>query len=160
LNNIFDLIIEIINDTGKGLKGYIKSQLILMIITFVVLSIGLIIIGMPWPIPIALVISILDIMPIVGSGIVMVPWSIINFIKGNADTGIQLAILYVILSISRQIIEPKIVGDQIGIRPLYTFAATILGSLVLGPIGVVVGPMIAVIISSIYRVKKKWDKRN
>lgn len=160
MKNIFDMMIEIINDTGKGIKGYIKSQLILMVITFIIISIGLLIIGIPWAILIALIIAILDILPVVGSGLVMVPWSIVNFIKGDIDTGIYLAILYVVLTILRQIIEPKIIGDQIGVRPLYTFIATILGSLTLGPVGVVVGPMIVVIISSIYRVKKKWDDRD
>lgn len=158
MKNIIDFITEIINDTGKGIVGYIKSQLILMTITFIAFSIGLYIIGAPLPILIALGIAILDIVPILGSGLVMIPWSIISFISGDTDMGTKLAILYVCLVILRQIIEPKITGDQIGVRPLYTFAATVLGSIILGPIGVIAGPIIAVIINSILRVKKKWDK--
>ena len=157
MNNIMDFIFQIIEDTGKGVKGYIKSQFILMGITFIILSVGFTIIDVSWAILIALGIAILDILPVIGSGIIMIPWSIISFIFGNTDMGIKLAVLYVSLAIIRQIIEPKIVGDQIGIRPLYTFFATILGSLILGPIGVILGPLIVVIISSIYRTKKKWD---
>ncbi len=157
LNNIIDFIIQIINDTEKGIRGYIKSQLILMTITFVILSVGLTIIGAPLPILIALGISILDIVPVLGSGFVMIPWSIISFISGNTYMGTRLAILYASLAILRQIIEPKIMGAQIGIRPLYTFAATVLGSLILGPVGVIAGPIIAVVISSIYRTKKRMD---
>ena len=155
MNNIIEFIMQIFKDTGKGIKGYFKSQLILMIITFITFSIGLSIIGASFPILIALGIAILDIIPVLGSGIVMIPWSIISFISGNTDKGIKLAILYVALTILRQIIEPKITGDQIGIKPLYTFAATVLGSLLFGPIGVIVGPIIAVLINSIYRAKKK-----
>lgn len=146
---------KIIDDTGKGIIGYIKSQIILMIITFISFSVGLYIIGAPLSILIGLGIAILDIVPVLGSGLVMIPWSIINFISGNTDMGTKLAILYVVLTIFRQVIEPKITGDQIGLRPLYTFAATILGSLILGPIGVIGGPIIAIIISSIYKAKKE-----
>ncbi|MGN9164465.1 AI-2E family transporter [Tissierellaceae bacterium HCP3S3_D8] len=155
MNNFIEFIIKIIDDTGKGIIGYIKSQIILMIITFISFSVGLYIIGAPLPILIGLGIAILDIVPVLGSGLVMIPWSLINFISGNTDMGTKLAILYVALTIFRQVIEPKITGDQIGLRPLYTFAATVLGSLILGPIGVIGGPIIAIIINSIYKAKKE-----
>lgn len=147
-----EFLLQIIKDTGKGIKGYIKSQLILMIITLIILSISLTIIDVPHPILISLGISILDILPIVGSGIVMVPWAIISFIVGNNQLGISLAIAYAILIIIRQIIEPRILGKEIGIRPLYTFVATILGSMILGPIGVILGPLIAVVINSVLKI--------
>lgn len=89
----------------------------------------------------------------------MVPWSLISFISGNTDMGTKLAILYVILTIFRQVIEPKITGDQIGLRPLYTFVATALGSLILGPVGVIAGPIIAIIINSIYKAKKRGNRQ-
>ena len=149
-----EFLLQIVKDTGKGIKGYIKSQLILMIITLIILSISLTIIGAPYPILIAMGISLLDILPIVGSGIVMVPWSIISFIVGNNQMGINLAIIFAILVITRQIIEPRILGKEIGIRPLYTFIATIFGSLILGPIGVILGPLIAVIINSVLKIIK------
>ena len=114
-----EFILRIIKDTGKGIKGYLKSQLILMLITFIILGISLTIIEVPMSILIALGISILDILPIVGSGIIMIPWSIISFISGNNQMGIKLGILYFVLIIIRQILEPRILGKEIGIRPLY-----------------------------------------
>ncbi len=155
MNNKKDFIGEIIKDTGKGIKGYIKSQIKLMLITFIILSIGLTLIGAPLPVLIAGGISLLDIIPVLGSGIVMLPWSIINFIMGNKDMGGNLAILYVALVILRQFIEPKIIGKEIGVRPLYTFIATILGAIVLGPIGVILGPLAAVVINSIIKIRKR-----
>lgn len=143
-----EFILRIIKDTGKGIKGYIKSQLILMAITFIILAISLTIIQVPKTILISLGISILDILPIIGSGIIMIPWSIISFISGKNQMGINLAVIYVVLIIIRQIIEPRILGKAIGIKPLYTFMATILGSLLLGPIGMILGPLIAVVINS------------
>ena len=68
--------------------------------------------------------------------------------------GMNLAIIYVVLIIIRQIIEPRILGKEMGIRPLYTFIATILGSLILGPIGVILGPLIVVIINSALGIMK------
>ncbi|WP_425446476.1 AI-2E family transporter [Dethiothermospora halolimnae] len=156
MNNITRFINEIFIDARKGIRGYIKSQLILMAITFGILTMGFIVIGVPLPILVALGISIIDIIPVVGSGIIMIPWSIISFIFGNGDMGLNIAILYVGLTIFRQIIEPKITGDQIGIRPLYTFGITVLGSIILGPLGIIMAPIIAIIINSIYKVKNNW----
>lgn len=159
MDNKKDFLKQIMNDTGKGIKGYMKAQVTLMFITFIILGIGLTIINAPHPILISAGISILDIIPVLGAGLVMIPWAIISFILGSKDMSANLAILYVILVISRQFIEPKIVGKEIGVRPLYTFIATILGSFVLGPIGIVLGPLIAVVINSIIKTKKNLDNR-
>ena len=86
----------------------------------------------------------------------MLPWSVINFIQGDRELGFKIAVLYVVLAISRQIIEPQVTGKQIGLRPIYTFLATILGSLVLGPFGVILGPVIAIIGNSIYRRRLEY----
>lgn len=157
MDNLMDFIGQIIKDTGKGVKGYIKSQVILMLITFAILSIGLTIIDAPNPILISVGISILDILPIIGLGIVMIPWSIISFALGNKDMGTNLAIIYIVLIIIRQILEPKIMGKEIGVRPIYTFTSTILGSMVLGPVGVIIGPLSAVVISSVIKTKNKLN---
>lgn len=155
----YGLLNQILKDTGKGVKGYIKAQLTLMFITFITLTIGLNIIDIRFSVLIALGISLVDIFPILGSGIVMVPWSLINFILGNNEVGKGLAILYVVLLVSRQFIEPYVLGKNIGVRPLYTFLATIAGSIILGPIGIILGPLVAVIITSILNAKNNYQNR-
>lgn len=145
---------RIIKDTKRGLEGYFKAQIILMIMTFLIFSIGLLIIDAPFPLLIAFIIAIVDILPVLGSGIIMIPWTIISAISGNSDLAIGLAIVYLVATIIRQFMEPKITGDKIGIRPLYTFLATIIGSLIFGPIGIILGPIIAVIIKSISGVHR------
>lgn len=157
--NIMEFLSQMIKDTGKGLKGYLKAQLMLMGITFIILTTGLMILKVPYFILIAIAISIVDVLPILGSGVIIVPWSIISFILGNSYLGKGLAVIYIILIITRQILEPKIMGKEIGVRPLYTFLATILGSLILGPIGLILGPLIAVLVTSIIRTKKEIDSR-
>lgn len=156
MGNKNDFINQIIKDTGKGIKGYIKSQIKLMLITFIAFGIGLSIINVPYPILISAGIAILNIIPVLGTGIVMIPWVIISFALGNKDMAVNLAILYVVLFILKQFIEPMIVGKEIGIKPLYTVIATILGSVILGPIGIIVGPLVAVVIRAIVNVKKDW----
>jgi predicted PurR-regulated permease PerM len=159
MDKLMEFISQMIKDTGRGLKGYLKSQLILMGIACLILSAGLMFLKVPYFILIAIAISIIDVLPVIGSGIIIVPWSIISFILGNSYLGKGLAVIYIVLIITRQVLEPKILGKEIGVRPLYTFLATILGSIILGPVGLILGPLIAVVITSIIRTKKNIDSR-
>lgn len=154
----YGLLNQILLDTGKVVKGYFKAQLTLMFITFITLLIGLDIIDIKFSVLIALGIALVDILPVIGSGIVMIPWSLINFILGNNEIGKGIAILYVILLVSRQFIEPYVLGKSIGVRPLYTFLATIVGSIILGPIGIILGPLVAIVVTSIFRTKNNYKK--
>ncbi|NTW72572.1 MAG: AI-2E family transporter [Eubacteriaceae bacterium] len=149
MNDFLDLFTKVAKDTGKGVKGFLKAQLIIMLITFVILSIGLSVINVPLPVLIAMGIAVFDLIPVVGSGIIMIPWALISIAGGNTETGKQLAILYVFLVVLRQIIEPKVIGDHIGINPIVTFISSILGSIVFGPAGFIIGPVIAIVINSI-----------
>lgn len=159
MDNLMEFISQMIKDTGRGLKGYLKSQLILMGIAFLILSAGLMFLKVPYFILIAIAISIIDVLPVLGSGVIIVPWSIISFILGNSYLGKGLAMIYIVVIITRQVLEPKILGKEIGVRPLYTFLATIIGSIILGPVGLILGPLIAVVITSIIRTKKEIDSR-
>lgn len=150
---------QILKDTSRGIRGYLKAQLTLMFITFIILTIGLNIMDIRFSILIALGIALLDILPAIGSGIVMVPWALISFFLGNGEVAKSLGILYVILLILRQILEPYILGKNIGIKPLYTFLATIIGGIILGPIGIVIGPLVAVIINSMIRARDNYNTR-
>lgn len=160
MKTYIDYLREVLNMSSIGIKGYIKAQIKLMIITFLILSIGLYFIGIDKFILKAFGIAIVDIFPVLGSGIVMIPWAISFFVRNSINTGVYLILLYISLVIIRQIIEPKILGDSIGLRPIYTLAATILGSLFLGPFGVILGPIVAIILNSIYTINKREDIKN
>ena len=113
----------------------IRSYLLIMSITFIELSIALTIIGIDNSILIALCIAIFDILPVLGTGGVMIPWTVINLVLGNFKLAAGLAITYVIVTIIRNIIEPKIVGGQLGLHPIVTLSSMFAGVQMLGALG-------------------------
>ncbi|MEG0752715.1 MAG: sporulation integral membrane protein YtvI [Angelakisella sp.] len=113
----------------------IRSYALIMFITFVELSIGLTIIGVPNAVLVAFVISIFDILPVLGTGGIMIPWIIIAAIQGNYPLAVGLLVIYLVITIIRNILEPKIVGSQIGLHPIVTLASMFVGAQLFGIIG-------------------------
>lgn len=135
----------------KYLGGYIKAQGIIMIVVFFILFIGLSILKIEYGLLIALGTAFLDALPFFGSGAVLWPWSIISFITGNFKTGFGLIIMYVIIIITRQSIEPKIVSKNIGMNPLLTLISMYLGFKLLSIGGMILGPIILMLVFSFYK---------
>lgn len=144
-----DKVVNIKDDMFAALFGYIRAQLILMSITFVELSIGFAIIGVKQNILLGLLISIIDALPILGTGGVLIPWSIYNFITGDIRMGISLIILYGVVLVVRQLIEPKVLGQQIGLHPLVTLLSMYVGLRVFGYIGMIIGPITILLLKNI-----------
>ncbi|WP_353105976.1 sporulation integral membrane protein YtvI [Acetoanaerobium noterae] len=113
----------------------IRSYILIMSITFIELSIGLNIVGIPNAILIALIISIFDILPVLGTGGVMIPWTVMSFLQGDFKMGIGLLTVYLFVTIVRNILEPKIVGGQLGIHPVVAIVGMFVGANLLGVIG-------------------------
>ena len=144
-----------IREITKSLGGYLKAEMILILVSFVISVIGLYIfkfIGMnvKYPLLIALAIGFVDALPILGSGSVMVPWSIILAINGDIQLGIAVLILWIVMSLVRQFLEPKIVSGKIGIHPIFTLIAMYTGFKVIGVMGMLVGPIVLIILKSIF----------
>ena len=148
INNLPEGIANSLRKFKRGMStaagGYIKAQLILMALVSTISFLGLTIIGNPYAIFIGLGIGLLDLLPILGAGSVLVPWAIVSFINGNAQLGVSLLILYGVCLLTRQSLEPKIVGEQIGIHPLLTLMSLFFGLSIFGPIGIILGPFIAI----------------
>lgn len=144
---------EILVKSIKGIKGYFKAELKLAALTFILLCIGFFIIGIDyWGIK-ALGVAVVDIIPILGSGIIMIPWALVHFLMGNTTIAWQLGLVYIIITVIRQIAEPFVTGREIGVRPLYTFISTIVCLLIFGPFGALIGAVVAIVIKAIYEVK-------
>ncbi len=131
---------------SKTLSGYLKAYLLIMFITFLEMFVGLSILRVNYAFILAVVIAIVDILPILGTGTVLIPWAIFAFISSNFPLGIGLCILYGITLVVRQIIEPKIIGSTLGIHPLLILASVYIGLKLLGFMGIFIGPILAMII--------------
>lgn len=124
----------------------IKSYIIIMFITFFEVLVGLSILKVKYALPIAAIIAILDIMPVLGTGGILIPWAIIEIILKNYTLGFGLLALYLAVTIIRNVIEPRIVGHQIGLHPIITITVMYAGLRLFGFFGLLVAPIIAIVI--------------
>jgi sporulation integral membrane protein YtvI len=128
------------------LAKMVQSYMIIMSITYVELTIGLALLRVDFPYVVAAMIAIVDILPIVGTGTILVPWSILSMIAGNLWFGLGILLVYAVITIVRNIIEPKIVGSRIGLYPLVTLMAMFLGLKLLGLLGVFLFPLTLIVL--------------
>ena len=112
---------------GQALPKCLLSYLMILCITACELSIGLLILRIPNALTIALVTSLLDILPVLGTGTVLIPWAIFHLLQDDLFTGIGLLVLYAVIALIRNFIEPHLVGRQIELHPVLTFTGMLLG---------------------------------
>lgn len=136
-----ELIIRIKSYIVDTLFVCIRSYGLIISITFIELSIGLSLIGVPHAILIAITIAVFDILPVLGTGGIMIPWASITALKGDYTLAIGLFVVYLVITIIRNIIEPKIVGDQIGLHPIVALISMFVGVQLFGVIGLVGFPI-------------------
>ncbi len=126
------------------IKRYISSYLILMLITYLIMLLGFLALGVNHAALIALIVAALDILPVIGVGTVIIPWGIIEIITGNRFVGIGLLVLFVINTVIRQLAEPKIVGKSLDLHPIVTLILLYVGYRLLGFFGLIIFPVVAV----------------
>jgi len=124
----------------------IRAYFTLMIITFVELCIGLTLLRVPHSIAVAAIIALVDILPVLGTGSVLIPWIIIEILMGNAFLAVGLLIVFAIIVVVRNIFEPKIVGHHIGLYPLVTLVSMFIGLKMLGVGGMFLFPIVVIIV--------------
>ena len=139
----------------KSLGGYLKAELILVLISFIISLIGLYLfnifgLNVQYPLIAALLIGFVDLLPIFGSGTVMIPWAIISSCTGDITLGIAILVLWAVMSVVRQFIEPKVVSGQIGIHPIFTLIAMYTGYKFIGILGMVIGPIVLIILKNVF----------
>lgn len=137
------------NKVCRAMLSYLKSYLVMMLIVFAQLYLGLTVIGIRYSFVIALLISFVDLLPVLGVGTVLIPWSAISLISGDTRTGVGLAILFVIMTVVRQLLEPRIIGSYIGIHPILALASVYLGMELFGLAGLLFAPIVLYIARSI-----------
>ena len=126
---------EVRGYVGGTLLKCLASYALILCITFAELSIGLAVLQVPNAVLIALCIAVFDILPVLGTGGIMIPWGIICLILGKWLLGFGLLALYVIITVIRNVIEPKIVGYQVGLHPVVTLLSMLTGLQFFGLLG-------------------------
>ena len=137
---------------GGTLLKCIASYGLIFLITFLELWAGLAMIKIPYAMTVALAIAVLDILPILGTGSVLIPWGILAAVNGNFKMALGVVLLYLVITVVRNIIEPKLVGKQVGLHPVLTLAGMLLGLRFAGFIGMLGVPFLLAF------VKKLNDK--
>lgn len=133
-----------------ALKGYAKSQLYLSAVTYGLCAIGLLILGYPKGFLIAIPIALVDALPILGAGSVLIPWGILFFLRGDTTMGTALLLLYGICSVTRTVLEPRFLGEQMGLHPLLTLVSLYGGYRLFGFGGMLLLPIGVILIKQLY----------
>ncbi|MGC5324276.1 sporulation integral membrane protein YtvI [Brevibacillus sp. SYSU BS000544] len=144
---------DIIKDLRIALLGFVKAQLTLISLTAAIVIVGLLILRVDYAITIGLLTGVVDLLPYLGTGTVFIPWIIYLFFKGKYSLVIGLSILYGVVIVFRQIMEPKVLADNVGLDPLLTLIALFVGLKLFGFLGLVIGPVSLVMINAFIRAR-------
>lgn len=134
----------------KGIASYIKAQAKMISITFIVILIALIALGVKNAFVIAIVAAIFDVLPLLGVSTLFIPWIVYLFIVGQTTLAIWLTVLLLVVILTRQILEPKITGDSLGVSAFTMLAFMIISLSLFGVAGVILSPILVILVKSLY----------
>ena len=132
--------------------AYLRTQLIIMVMIAGICILGLSLIKNEYAALLGIGIALMDALPILGSGIILVPWTIIMLLNGNIYAGAILITTYLLCQVVREVLEPKLIGNRIGVKPLLTLMSMYVGLRLFSIAGVLLGPIGLVIIQTILKV--------
>ena len=150
-SEIFGKVSGVIHDLKSVVGGYFKAQFKIMGVVYVILVIGLLILKVNYALLVSFAIAFLDMLPFFGTGTVLAPWAIIKILSNDYQMAVGLLILYAVSQVVRQVIQPKIVGDTIGMDPLATLFFMFIGYKVSSIIGMIIAVPIGMILINLYQ---------
>src|SRR5699024_3198760 len=133
--------------------GFIKGQLIIASMTFIIILVGLILFKIEHGLTIALFSFLIDFLPYLGVGLIFLPWIVYAFFMKSYSLAIKLSIIYMCVIIAMQLLEPKIIADSIGINPLIALIILFISLQLFGVSGFLLSPLILILISAFYHAK-------
>ena len=128
---------------------YIRAYVLLMLVTFAEMFVGFILIGVDYAALLALIVAALDALPLIGVGVILIPMAVYNFLVGEGSAAIGLCVLFLAHTVIRQIIEPRIVGKNLGIHPIVSLVLIYFGYRLFGAVGILLVPVFSVLINAI-----------
>ena len=126
--------------------GYLRAQVLLSVGVFAILLVGFLLAGRNYALLLALGLAVLDFIPLVGAGTVMVPWAIIAFVTRNYPTAISMMVTWSAIAAFRRVAEPKVVGDQTGLSPILSLVSIYVGMKLAGVAGMILGPILTLMV--------------
>ena len=160
LNERLRPVLETLRSMKNALLGWLKAQLKLMLVTWVILTMGFVLLRIPYAPLWSALISLVDAFPVLGTGTVLIPWSLVCFLQADTARGIGLLGTYAIVSLIRSILEPKLVGAQLGLDPLATLVALYAGYQLGGLSGMLLSPLLTVAALELISHNPKSLKQN
>ena len=136
----------VMDNLRYAVGGYFKAQFKIMAVVFAILLVGLAILGVHYFVLVAFLIAFLDFLPFFGTGTAMIPWAVYKFFMGDYKVTVALVILYVVTQLVRQLLQPKMVGDSIGLNPLATLLLLYIGYRLDGVIGMILAVPVGMIL--------------
>ena len=134
----------------KAVGGYLKAQLKIEVWMYLLLVIGFAVLQVDYALLIALGIAFLDFLPVFGTGTALIPWGLIKLLGGEYAFAAGLLLIYVLTQVTRQLVQPKLVGDSMGLNPLLTLLLLYLGFKVKGIAGMILAVPIGLFFVSLY----------
>lgn len=147
-------ILSTLANIKSGVFGWLKAQLKLSGITWLILMFGLLLLRIPYTPVWAFLISLLDAFPVLGTGTILLPWSLVCFLQNDGARGVGLLGIYAVITLSRSVLEPKLVGKHLGLDPLATLFSLYAGYKLWGLGGMLLAPVLAVAAVELLRVNK------
>lgn len=138
-------------DVKKLIGGYFLAQFRIMFVVAVILAVGFLVLGIGYSLLLAVLIAILDFLPLFGTGTALIPWALVKLLSGEYAFAAGLALLYVLTQVVRQIIQPKIVGDSMGLPPLLTLFFLYMGFKLQGISGMILAVPIGMVVLNLYK---------
>lgn len=149
-------VIGKLSDAGVA---YLKTQCILIFLIALICSVGFLFVKREYALLLGLGVAVLDAFPVLGSGLVLVPWAVVSLLKESYLQVAVLVVMYLFCLAVREGLEPKLLGNRIGIPPLYTLMAVYVGVELFGILGVILGPFGLVIIRSVLEETKDCEAK-
>lgn len=152
----YPMVSLVVDTTKEVFSNLFKAYFIIMIVTFFELWVGFLIIQLEYSMVLACIIAIFDFLPLLGIDMIMIPWIVICAFTNKISLALGLLVIYLVIVITKNILEPKLIAKGLGISPLVSLIGMYLGMKVLGFVGLIIVPIILVIVIQVIKVKMNY----
>lgn len=156
----YPMVSLVVDTTKEVFSNLFKAYFIIMVVTFFELWVGFLIIQLEHSMVLACIIAIFDFLPLLGIDMIMIPWIVICAFTNKISLALGLLVIYLVIVITKNILEPKLIAKGLGISPLVSLIGMYLGMKVLGFVGLIIVPIILVIVIQVIKVKMNYDILN